>query len=82
MKTLISVVLLLVAPMLSHALSIEDARHLWSRTGFHNADFILNDYSDYSRDEAVALMLDSGAYTAPVTTLLEFDDELFSSTLS
>jgi len=42
MKTLISVVLLLVLPMLSHALSIEDARHLWSRTGFHNANFILN----------------------------------------
>jgi len=80
MKTLISVVLLLVVPMLSHALSIEDARHLWSRTGFHNADFILNDYSDYSRDEAVALMLDSGAYTAPVTTLLEFDDDLYLQT--
>ncbi len=56
---------------------MEDARHLWSRTGFSNAEFILNDYSDYSRDEAVALMLDSGAYTAPVTSLPEFDDELY-----
>jgi len=80
MKTLISVVLLLVLPMLSHALSIEDASHLWSRTGFHNANFILNDYPDYSRDEAIALMLDSGAYTAPITTLLEFDDDLYLKT--
>ncbi len=77
MRKIISVVLLLISPIISHALSMEDARHLWSRTGFSNAEFILNDYSDYSRDEAVALMLDSGAYTAPVTSLPEFDDELY-----
>ena len=77
MKKIISVVLLLISPIISHALSMEDARHLWSRTGFSNAEFILNDYSEYSRDEAVALMLDSGAYTAPVTSLPEFDDDLY-----
>jgi len=77
MSKIISVVLLLISPIISHALSMEDARHLWSRTGFSNAEFILNDYSDYSRDEAVALMLDSGAYTAPVTSLPEFDDDLY-----
>jgi len=77
MKKIISVVLLLISPIISHALSMEDARHLWSRTGFSNSEFILNDYSEYSRDEAVALMLDSGAYTAPVTSLPEFDDDLY-----
>ena len=80
MKKLFSLVFLLCISAFSYALSIEDARHLWSRTGFQNADFILNDYSDYSRDKAVALMLDSGAYTAPVTTLLEFDDDLYLQT--
>lgn len=77
MKKIISVVLLLISPIISHALSMEDARHLWSRTGFSNSEFILNDYPNYSRDEAVALMLDSGAYTAPVTSLPEFDDDLY-----
>ena len=80
MKKLISLVFLLCISAFSYALSIEDARHLWSRTGFHNADFILDNYSEHSREEAAALILDSGAYTAPVTTLLEFDDDLYLQT--
>jgi uncharacterized protein (DUF1800 family) len=63
--------------MSSHALSIEDARHLWSRTGFLNADFILNDYTDHTRREAIELTINSGAYTPPVTDLPEFDHELY-----
>ncbi len=80
MIKLISLVFLLHISAFSYAVSIEDARHLWSRTGFSNSEFILNDYSDYSRNEAVASMLDSGAYTEPVTTLLAFDDDLYLQT--
>ena len=77
MKIFISYIFIFFIPTFTHALIIEDARHLWSRTGFSNSEFILNDYSNYSRNEAVALMLNSGSYTEPVTTLLAFDDDLY-----
>ncbi|MCS5588971.1 MAG: DUF1800 domain-containing protein [Candidatus Thioglobus sp.] len=77
MIKLISLVFLLCVPAFSYAISIEDARHLWSRTGFSSADFILNNYSDNSKEESVSLILDSGAYTIPVMPLLKFDDNLY-----
>ena len=80
MKIFISYIFIFFIPTFAHALIIEDARHLWSRTGFSNSESILNDYSDYSRYEAVALMLDSGTYTDPVTNLLAFDDDLYFQT--
>jgi len=80
MKKAILCVFFLYMPVFSYALSIQDARHLWSRTGFSSSDFILDNYSSYSREEAVALMLDSGTYTDPVTTLLAFDDDLYLQT--
>jgi len=77
MKKLISLVFLLCISAFSYALSIEDARHLWSRTGFSNANFILENYPEHSREKAVVLILDSGAYTIPVIHPPKFDDDLY-----
>jgi len=77
MKKLISLVFLLWISAFSYALSIEDARHLWSRTGFSNANFILENYPEHSREKAVVLILDSGAYTIPVIHPPKFDDDLY-----
>ena len=77
MKKLISLVFLLCISAFSYALSIEDARHLWSRTGFSNANFILENYPEHSREKAIVLILDSGAYTIPVIHPPKFDDDLY-----
>jgi uncharacterized protein (DUF1800 family) len=77
MKKLISLVFLLCISAFSYALSIEDARHLWSRTGFSNANFILENYPEHSRERAVVLILDSGAYTIPIIHPPKFDDDLY-----
>ena len=77
MKISISGLLVFFISMSLHALIIEDARHLWSRTGFSNADFILNDYPNHTREAAVELMINSGAYTVPVTDLPKFNHELY-----
>lgn len=77
MKVFILYVISVFISMSSYAISIEDARHLWSRTGFSNADFILKDYPDLTREQAVKLMVDSGSYTAPMVDFPEFNDELY-----
>jgi len=77
MKIFVSYIFIFFIPTFTHALIIEDTRHLWSRTGFSNADFILNNYSEHTREEAVNLIIDSGSYSPPVTKLPEFDDNLY-----
>jgi len=64
-------------PVFSYALSIQDARHLWSRTGFSSSDFILDNYSSFSREEAISLILESGSYTKPVIASPQFNNELY-----
>ena len=77
MKVFILSIISIFISMSSYAISIEDARHLWSRTGFSSANFILKDYSDLTREQAVKLVINAGSYTLPIEEIPVFNDALY-----
>lgn len=61
---------------ISFAISVEDARHLWSRTGFNAA--LIDNYSDYSsRNQAVNEIVGAPLSFPSWGTLPEFDNNIY-----
>ena len=67
--------LLTVFCSISQALELDEARHLWGRTGYANTEYFVNHYKNISRKEAVKYVLDNAQYSEPVVEKPEFDDD-------
>lgn len=64
---------------LAHALELDEARHLWGRTGYANTEYLLENYQNLSKSEAIDYILESATYTPTVTPQLTFDDTGYKS---
>jgi len=63
----------------AYAISIAEARHLWSRTGFSQTELLINNHQYMSRVDAIKSILDMTLYTPPLKSLPELDNAIYSA---
>lgn len=61
------------------ALELEEARHLWGRTGYANTEYLLENYQNLTKTEAIDYILEKASFTPTVTPELTFDDYGYKS---
>jgi len=61
------------------AISMAEARHLWSRTGFSQTELLVNNHQNMSRKDAIKSILGMPFHEPPLGSLPEFDNTVYSA---
>lgn len=62
-----------------YAIDIDDARHLWSRTGFSNTEMLINNHKNISKNDAIKNIIDAPLYYPSANSLPEFDNKIYAA---